>query len=259
MAGGSLGTALRGSQGPTSEDRGFGSSRVHHWVMASDRSDRVLAEISVEERRSTLAEFFALHPGTGPDSWTVPDPGTVPTNSAEMAGSGLGRAVIEFQEWEISSGRIGDRNGSDWWATVNGQLVADLIEASDELQGLDASGPEPGSRPDPRPSVAAWVTYALAGPGDSQRALWDAHELSINDGAALAEALLVDEPPAEQEFARIVLRVVKRAASDCVPTDDGNLGMLASVLYPSTYPTDADGVARVREGLSALAGERGMK
>ncbi len=176
---------------------------------------------------------------------------------------GLGRAISAFQEWELVSGRITDgEGGSPWWAAVNGHLVADLLEATQALEHEEASasglaaGAETAETAGAAPAaqaVAAWVRYARAeGPG-TQAALWEAHQLSIEAGVALATDLLATEPAPEQAFAALALAVVERAAHDGVPTGDPFLGDITSRLYPASYPVDDAGVEALHRSLARLA------
>src|SRR5690606_19380849 len=63
--------------------------------------------LSPEARRDAMTHFFRRYPGT--------DRGPL----------GLGRAMVEFLDWLVSSGRIGGEGGSPWWSALNGHLVLD--------------------------------------------------------------------------------------------------------------------------------------
>jgi hypothetical protein len=148
---------------------------------------------------------------------------------------GLGRALAEFQEWEIVSGRLRDGGGSPWWSAVNGRLVSDIEDAA---QG--APGP--------------WADY-VAGiggePDQVQALLWTAHQHSIDGGAAAAAALLEEEPEHEQEFARFALVVVDMAAAMGQRTSSGGLGRQTREHYPTGYPCteeDLQGIRSMLEG-----------
>jgi hypothetical protein len=141
--------------------------------------------------------------------------------------------VADFQEWELSSGRIVDGGGSRWWAVVNGILVADLAEAGRSLAGDGSTPAAPGAR--------AWVDYAAVAGAEpatavAQRALWAAHQASIGAGAVIAEPLLAEESRAERRFARLVLVVVEEAARRATDTSTDELSRLTGRLYPSGYP-----------------------
>lgn len=162
-----------------------------------------------------MASYFAQNPG------------------GSGAAPGLGRALVEFQEWEIRSGRVADGAGSRWWSTVNGVLLLDLAHAT------------PGS---------PWELYAVAEPHETQSRLWEAHQWSIERGAAAAEGLLSDEPQAEREFIALALEMVERSAAVGYPTDSGDLGRQAGSLYPGRYPCSAAELERVEAALAELRG-----
>lgn len=201
-----------------------------------------LAATPVDVRANTLDHFFRTWPGVD-----RPD-----------AGIGLGAAVVAFWEWERASGRIADDgSGSTWWAAVNGALIADLSAAADRLDqpapATAAAVPasQRGALSGSTDRVAAWVDYATAAPDRAQAALWHAHQCSIDAGAELAAELLELEDAPEQDFARLALAVVDRAARDGVPTDDPFLGEITRRTYPAAYPVDEPGLARVYEALTA--------
>lgn len=201
-----------------------------------------LAAMPVDVRAGTLDHFFR--------TWTGVD--------RPDAGIGLGAAVVAFWEWERASGRIADDgSGSTWWAAVNGALVADLASAAERLgrpvpaTDTTAHGPLPAALTDSADRVQAWVDFATATPDRAQAALWHAHQCSIDAGVELATDLLELEDKPEQDFARLALAVVDRAAHDGVPTDDPFLGEVTRRTYPATYPVDEQGLARVYEALTA--------
>ncbi len=88
--------------------------------------------LTPSERRDAVERFFTTTQGLGR----------------------MGRAVADFVDWQIRSGRIGDDGtGSPWWRSVNGYLVLDLMDATAALL-----------RPDAPPSVApAEATVEVAG------------------------------------------------------------------------------------------------
>lgn len=142
---------------------------------------------------------------------------------------GLGRAILDFQDWEIQSGRIAeDGRGSPWWRAVNGLFVLDMAEA---MTGSSATC-----------AADAWRGYAL-GLGASQAALWEAHQRSLHSAIDSCDELFKLEPPAEQAFARIVVEVVDRTALANRPTDSPELAALTERFYPSSYPIDESAVA----------------
>jgi hypothetical protein len=196
----------------------------------TDRSVAALAGLDAATRRRVVEEFFGRWPGADEPP-------------------GLGRAVADFQEWELASGRIVDGGGSRWWAVVNGALIADLAEAGRSLSGDGPTPTHPGAR--------AWVDYAtVAAPAPTtpmrQEALWSAHQVSIGAGAAIAEPLLTAECRAERRFARLVLLVVEDAARQGTDTSTDGLAQLTRRLYPPGYPIEDDAldtlVARLGRG-----------
>lgn len=190
--------------------------------------DRALC-LSTGARMAMLERFFDAHPG-----------GTRPV-------PGCGLALIDFLAWEIDSGRVVDGGGSPWWRAVNGFLVLDLV---------DAIGPTDGeSRA--QPTVLAWKRYMRSSPGDEQRNLWRAHEQSIARAVSEADAMLEGEEPAEQSFARLVLRVLSRATRTCEPTDTSLLGETVRRQYPGRYPISRDGLAELVTALSSKGSRTG--
>jgi hypothetical protein len=180
----------------------------------TERLDRA-SRYPVERRREVLASFFARWPGT------------------DAHALGLGRALWEFQEWEIDSGRLHDHHGSPWWSAVNGWLVGDLEDAAS-----GAPGP--------------WADY-VAGldgtPEEVQAGLWRAHQHSITCGAESAAGLLGSETAEEQEFALTALAVVDMASAVQLRTSSGALGRQTREHYPRRYPCTADDLTRVRSML----------
>jgi hypothetical protein len=135
---------------------------------------------------------------------------------------GLGRAILDFQAWEIASGRItaaGSR--SEWWRAVNGMMVLDIAAAT--------RGECPGS-----PAVRAWRAYPSS--EHPQRALWEAHQRSLHAAIQASGVLLAAEPEAEQLFAAIVIDVVDRTALSGAATDNDALAHLTERYYPRVYP-----------------------
>jgi hypothetical protein len=182
----------------------------------TDRLRRASAH-SVERRRQVLTSFFTRWPGS--DAHPL----------------GLGRALWEFQEWEIDSGRLHDDGGSPWWSAVNGRLVSDLE---------DAAGGAPGP----------WADY-LAGLDDSveevQARLWRAHQDSITSGAESATGLLGSETDEEQEFALKALAVVDMASAVQLRTSSSALGRQTREHYPRHYPCTQDDLAALRAMLES--------
>lgn len=179
------------------------------------RTDRA-RDLTVAERREIMSSFFGRRPGDG------------------GAGPGLGRALIDFQEWEVSSGRIAGAGGSAWWATVNGILLLDMSESSDS----GSAGDDP------------WELYGRADPDEAQARLWEAHQWSIERGVAAAEALLADETGPEQRFIALALEMVGRSAEIGYPTDTDDLGRQTEGLYPAGYPCSEVELASIEATLA---------
>ena len=158
------------------------------------------------ERMETAAAFFTAYPGS-------------PNGS-----HGLGQAILDFQAWEISSGRIGDGTSSAWWRAVNGMMVLDMAVAAADDDGT------------PSPAIAAWRRFAASPGSDAQPALWDAHQRSLHAGIRAAAALLADESEPERQFAAIVVDVVDRTAIAGTPTDNDGLARMTERFYPAHYP-----------------------
>lgn len=162
------------------------------------------------ERRRVVEDFFAAHsrPPAGP--------------------FGLGQAILDFQAWEVSSGRIAAAGGSDWWRGVNGVMVLDIAAA---IRG-DATA---------SPAVAAWLDYATA--PDPQAALWEAHQRSLHAGVRVCAGLLAHETDAEREFAATVVDLVDRTALAGTPTGDDGLARMTERFYPQRYPIQPEALA----------------
>ena len=158
---------------------------------------------------------------------------------------GLGRAVVDFVDWEWQSGRLADDGGSRWWRCVNGVMALDLRAAARALEhGLAARG-----------AVAAWVAYARSDILSAQARLWDAHQASLAVGLEHAAPLLAAEPVAEREFAAIVVGIVERVAADRAPTATGDLAAFTARHYPAHYPARDVEVATLRRDLRVPARE----
>lgn len=195
------------------------------------RATRLMAATALtpKERKRVVEEFFTAHPG----------PGVGPL--------GLGRAVLDFQEWEVTSGRISATGGSAWWRAVNGMMVLDIADAD----GDSASSPSA--------SVEAWRAYAS--PGTRQCDLWHAHQLSLHAAIRRCTELLPRELEVEIAFAAIVVDIVDRTALADLATDSADLAKLTGRHYPKTYPTPPGALAaldilqaRTAENLRAADG-----
>lgn len=202
---------------------------------ASPASDERLAAaiaLTPAGRMETAAAFFTAHPGSpnGPH--------------------GLGQAILDFQAWEISSGRIGNAAGSDWWRAVNGMMVLDMAVA-----GADDDGT-------PSPAIAAWRRFATSPASDAQSALWEAHQRSLHAGIRAAAGLLSSEAQPERQFAAIVVDVVDRTAIAGTPTDNDGLARMTERFYPAHYPalsTDLPALEAMRAKTAArLTGDTGQ-
>lgn len=165
--------------------------------------------VSPADRMRQVEAFFAAHPQSGAGLF------------------GLGQAILDFQRWELASGRIGDAGGSGWWRGVNGMMVLDIASA--------CRGDAPAT-----PAVRAWVNYTTA--RDPQAALWEAHQRSLHAGIRACAALLAAEPEAEQRFAAIVIDVVDRTALAGTATDNDGLARMTQRFYPASYPIGPDDI-----------------
>ncbi len=180
--------------------------------MSDERTETAIA-IPVEERNRIVEMFFTEYGGGGGGRF------------------GLGRAVLDFQTWEIASGRVADSGGSVWWKGMNGLMVLDLAEAG-------ASG---AAR---LRSVVGWENYS-SGATATQAGFWDAHQRSLHAAVRLLSAELEEEPAAEREFADIVVDVVDRTALVGSPTDTADLAGLTERYYPDYYPIDREALPRL--------------
>jgi hypothetical protein len=178
-------------------------------------------------RAQIARRFFARHPH-----------GSAPL--------GLGRAVVDFVDWERRSGRLADDGGSRWWRCVNGVMMLDLRDAARAIEhGRSARG-----------AVAAWVAYAGSENPGAQVRLWAAHQASIAVGLEHAARLLAAEPAAEREFAAIVVAIVERVAAGDAPTATGDLAAFTARHYPAHYPARDAEVTTLRRDLASLLASR---
>jgi len=179
--------------------------------------------LSASTRTQIACGFFARHPH-----------GSAPL--------GLGRAVVDFVDWERRSGRLADEGGSRWWRCINGVMMLDLRAAARAIaHGRAARG-----------AAAAWVTYADGEIRGAQVRLWAAHQASLAVGLEHAAPMLAAEPAAEREFAAIVVAIVERVAAGHAPTGTGDLAAFTARHYPSQYPTRDVEVAILRRDLASL-------
>jgi hypothetical protein len=146
---------------------------------------------------------------------------------------GPGRAILDFQAWEVASGRITPNGGgSDWWRAVNGMMVLDIAAAATGQISIS-------------PSVRAWLAYPAS--GEPQRALWEAHQRSLHAGVRACPKLLAAETVAEQQFAAIVIDVVDRTALSGAATDNDGLAQLTERYYPPVYPSGLDALPALEQ------------
>lgn len=181
------------------------------------RLDRAVA-LAPDARRAIVDAFFAAHPGAG------------------HAAPGLGRAVGDFVDWQVDSGRLG-AGGSPWWRAVNGWMMLDLADS--------------GAGRTTTPATARWHAYSRAGDrdGDAQRLLWRAHQQSLHAALVAARPLLDSECDDERRFVAVVLRVVDGAAAAGSDTAGPDLRDLTRRWYPARYPACAADL----ETLAAIA------
>ncbi len=85
---------------------------------------------------------------------------------------------------------------------------------------------------------AAWARFAR-GSDNPQRSLWEAHQVSIEQGASLCVGLLDQEVVSERAFATFALAVVADSARQLAPTDGAMLGEFTKRHYPPDHPITA--------------------
>lgn len=180
--------------------------------------------LSPGDRMGIAGRFFERHPGL------------------VGRGPGLGRAILDFQAWEIASGRISPEGGSDWWRAVNGFMVLDIGAAADG-NAIETA------------AVKAWRAYREASGEGVQQLLWEAHQRSLHAGLRASRELLEREGTAEREFAGIVIDVVDRTALANATTDSDDLRNLTDRYYPAAYPT-LDGQLAPLQRLRVRSAER---
>lgn len=176
--------------------------------------------LSPSKRRRLVETFFAANRGGGEGTF------------------GRGRAILDFQGWQVASGRITEDGGSPWWRAVNGMMVLDIEAAA-----------EP------------WCAY-MTSTAAVQAALWEAHQQSLHRALRLVSELLAAETREEQAFAAIVIDVVDRTALAGSATDSAALAQLTERYYPRTYPVEPAALAalqHLREGTAKrLCGPDGV-
>lgn len=188
-----------------------------------DNGRRVRAiALRPEERRAIVEAFFSRCPVGGQGAF------------------GFGQAILDFQAWEIASGRIVSGGGSPWWSGVNGLMVLDILAADDPTTNAS-------------PAVGAWRAYAAAGAG--QLELWQAHQLSLHAGVGSCAPLLATETKAEREFAAAAIDIVDRTALAGSATDTSALAEFTARYYPESYPIVPEAVARI-EAMRARTADR---
>lgn len=183
-------------------------------VAAAERLADAIA-LTPAARMETVEAFFAASPRSSEGPF------------------GLGRAILDFQAWEIASGRItASGGGSPWWRAVNGMMVLDIAAAA---RSEDAWSP----------AARAWLVYPSS--PEPQRALWEAHQRSLHAGILAGAHLLQEEPEAERRFAAIVIDVVDRTALSGAATDNDGLARLTERYYPATYPIGPDALPALEQ------------
>jgi hypothetical protein len=156
-------------------------------------------------------------------------------------GYGFGQGQLDFTAWEYRRGALAH---SPWWQAVNGQLLAEMLEAH-FLYTADLPGCAPSD-----PVVATWLTYLRA---PSSMNWYLAHNASIMRGYQLFEALAQAESFAEQIVMVNTLYRVSLADQMVGGSDDliarfsdprgPAVDLITAVdrFYPLTYPlTDED-------------------
>lgn len=219
--------------------------RLNSFQSPSERDAAALA-LTPGERREAVARFFAASPGA----------------------AHLGRAVADFVDWQIRSGRIAeDGGGSPWWRLVNGHLVLDLADATETLDRATgraatddvrapAASRTTGGAEDLAATAsrgAAWIAWARCDRSDRavvQARLWEAHQASLVAALVRAEPLLEDETADERRFARTAVAMVEHAAATGQPTDTDLLDRMTRRHYPDHYPATADDRAALEAAIA---------
>lgn len=191
-------------------------------------------QLTVARRRAVISAF--LGPG--------------PTADVSPGALGHGRALADFFEWEVSSGRVADEGGSPWWRATNGLLVEDLETAWHNARSLAADNREArevalsgGGGGDP---AGEWTCFLFGGSSPTE-VFWRAHRCSLDRATELATPLLDHETDAERSFITVVMAMVDLAAEELTPTDTPHLAQLTARHYPMEYPiTEAEVAALIR-------------
>jgi hypothetical protein len=135
------------------------------------------------------------------------------------------RAVVAFMRWQGARGVLNplddDNPGSQWWRTVNEDLLRDTLEAKLLMQ-------RGGGHPS-RPSVERWLSFFNA---PSAQAWYAAHNASIVAGYLAHVELALLEAPSERFFMNVVLVRVLYAHALVLDGDLalGRLSFLARLL-----------------------------
>lgn len=180
--------------------------------------------LTVEQRVVIFDRFFTQYGGSG-------------------AGFGYGAAAVQFLDWEIASGRVRNKGGSDWWEIVNGRMAVDLRTAANNL----ARG-----APAETKAVAAWMTFAksAATGGARQRLFWAAHQLSLHEGITFAYAQTPRLSHDEFQFVQVATQLVDLAALGNRSSKDQGFFTIRNIVgtdYPTDYPASSSDVYSLAE------------
>ena len=169
------------------------------------------------------------------------------------------RAMRRFMRWEIESGRLDPAGtGSDWWAYVNGSIIADIeVAVRLTLQG-DPTAESAGvqgwldfialATTAPAGQFAGGATpptslYELMSGGRSGlvlEAFWTAHQTSLHEGIREAPSILFEAEPTNEQavIAAVIVNVDRSALVNVQYSGIPRFFMdrLVSGDYPDTYP-----------------------
>lgn len=108
------------------------------------------------------------------------------------------RAELAFMRWQVRRGVLAPpgspRPGSQWWRSVNEDLLRDACEADRLVAGRPGTGS--------RPAVVRWVDFLRT---PSPRTWYRAHNSSIVAGYLEHRRLTADELPVERFFMDVAL------------------------------------------------------
>ncbi len=184
-----------------------------------------LIALTPNERLETFYKFFEMFPIYNEGQY------------------GYGLALIQFLQWEISSGRITHelKGGSPWFRAVNGFMVFDLQKTLNlsnsnfELSDSNNAFEEDKSALD-QPPFLIWQAYTRSDLNSGQQMLWKAHQASIHFALKRCNPLIQKETKPEQEFINTVVELLEINTRAKTPTYSNLLGTQVKKYYPINYP-----------------------